>query len=142
MEKIVNSIDARLLDACQQRNLDPRSADGLPRSGLEAVSSWFDHGMNTSQVSRAGNVVAWAPGKRDEQADRITVAATGPTDGYASISVADDGEGQEPDDFAATFCSLNTGNKRSIPFVQGKHTMGGTGALRFCGAGRVHAHNL
>ena len=111
-------------------------------SGLEAVSSWFDHGMNTSQVSRAGNVVAWAPGKREEQADRITVAATGPTDGYASVSIADDGEGQEPDDFAETFCSLNTGNKRSIPFVQGKHTMGGTGALRFCGAGRVHAHNL
>ncbi len=142
VEKIVNSIDARLLDACRQRNLDPRSVDGIPLSGLEAVSSWFDHGMNTSQVSRAGNVVAWAPGKRDEQADRITVAATGPTDGYASISVADDGEGQEPDDFATTFCSLNTGNKRSIPFVQGKHTMGGTGALRFCGAGRVHAHNL
>ena len=142
VEKIVNSIDARLLDACRQRGLDPRSVDGLPPSGLEAVSSWFDHGMNTSQVSRAGNVVAWAPGKREEQADRITVAATGPTDGYASVSIADDGEGQEPDDFAETFCSLNTGNKRSIPFVQGKHTMGGTGALRFCGAGRVHAHNL
>ena len=29
-----------------------------------------------------------------------------------------------------------------MPFVQGKHTMGGTGALRFCGAGRVYAHNL
>lgn len=142
VEKIVNSIDARLLDACRQRDLDPRSVDGLPSSGLEAVSSWFDHGMNTSQVSRAGNVIAWAPGKRDEQADRITVAATGATDGYASISIADDGEGQEPDEFAATFCSLNTGNKRSIPFVQGKHTMGGTGALRFCGAGRVHAHNV
>lgn len=142
VEKIVNSIDARLLDACRQRDLDPRSVGGLPTSGLEAVSSWFDHGMNTSQVSRAGNVIAWAPGKRDAQADRITVAATGSTDGYASISIADDGEGQEPDDFAATFCSLNTGNKRSIPFVQGKHTMGGTGALRFCGAGRVHARNL
>ncbi len=142
VEKIVNSIDARLLDACRQRDLDPRSVDSIPSSGLEAVSSWFDHGMNTSQVSRAGNVIAWAPGKRDEQADRITVAATGPTGGYASISIADDGEGQEPDDFPATFCSLNTGNKRSIPFVQGKHTMGGTGALRFCGAGRVHAHNL
>ena len=142
VEKIVNSIDARLLDACRQHDLDPRAVDGIPSSGLEAVSSWFDHGMNTSQMSRAGNVIAWAPGKRDEQADRITVAATGPTDGYASISIADDGEGQEPDDFGATFCSLNTGNKRSIPFVQGKHTMGGTGALRFCGAGRVHAHNL
>ena len=63
VEKIVNSIDARLLDACRQRDLDPRAVDGTPSSGLEAVSSWFDHGMNTTQMSRAGNVIAWAPGK-------------------------------------------------------------------------------
>ena len=142
VEKIVNSIDARLLDACRQHGLEPRSGADVPGSGLEAVSAWFDHGMNTDQVSKAGNVMAWGPGKLAAQADRITVTATGPTDGYASITVADEGEGQEPDAFADTFCSLNTGNKRSIPFVQGKHTMGGTGALRFCGAGRVHAHNL
>ncbi len=142
VEKIVNSIDARLLDACQQQGIDPRSTADVPSGGIEAVSMWFDHGMNTRQMSRSGNVVAWAPAMRDGQAEQITVAATGATDEYASITIADAGEGQEPSAFADTFCALNTGNKRSIPFVQGKHTMGGTGALRFCGAGRVHAHNL
>ena len=142
VEKIVNSIDARMLDACRKDGLDPQDADKVPPSGMEAVFRWFDHGMNTSQASRAGNIAAWSPAKRDEQAEHITVAATGPVEGFASITIADSGEGQEPDSFGTTFCSLNTGNKRSMPFVQGKHTMGGTGALRFCGAGRVHAHNL
>lgn len=142
VEKIVNSIDARMLDACHKAGLNPQDVDNVPQTGVEAVARWFDHGMNTDQVSRSGNIAAWSPSKRDEQAEQITVAATGSLDGFASITIADSGEGQEPDRFAATFCSLNTGNKRSIAFVQGKHTMGGTGALRFCGAGRVHAHNL
>ena len=142
VEKIVNSIDARMLDACRSKKLDPQDAEHVPPTGMDAVLRWFDHGMNSGQASRAGNIAAWSPAKRDEQAEQITVAATGSVDGFASITIADSGEGQEPDHFAATFCSLNTGNKRSMPFVQGKHTMGGTGALRFCGAGRVHAHNL
>ena len=142
VEKIVNSIDARMLDACHREGLDPQDVDNVPPTGMEAVQRWFDHGMNTDQASRAGNIAAWSQAKRNEQAEQITVAATGQVDGFASITIADSGEGQEPDKFPATFCSLNTGNKRSMPFVQGKHTMGGTGALRFCGAGRVHAHNL
>ncbi|MDE0269556.1 MAG: hypothetical protein OXI96_11110 [Acidimicrobiaceae bacterium] len=144
VEKIVNSIDARMLDACHSRKLDPQDADNVPANGMEAVFQWFDHGMKTEQVSRAGNIAAWSSSIRKKHAEYITVAATGylNKNGFASITVADSGEGQEPDSFASTFCSLNTGNKRSIPFVQGKHTMGGTGALRFCGAGRVHAHNL
>ena len=34
--------------------------------------------------------------------------------------------------FPDTFMSISKGNKQSIPFVQGKFNMGGTGALRFC----------
>ena len=141
VEKIVNSIDARMLNACRERGVNPQ-AEKVPQSGIGAVHEWFEHGLNTEQASRAGNISVWAPSKRDQQSEHITVAATGTVGDYASISVADTGEGQEPDDFPSTFCSLNTGNKRAIPFVQGKHTMGGTGALRFCGAGRVHAHQL
>ena len=141
VEKIVNSIDARMLNACHEQGVDPQGVN-VPASGPAAVHEWFDHGMSTDQVSRAGNVTVWAPGKQHAQAENITVAATGKVGDYASITVADSGEGQEPDVFGSTFCSLNTGNKRSIPFVQGKHTMGGTGAFRFCGAGRVHAHQL
>ena len=32
-----------------------------------------------------------------------------------------------------TLLSLNKANKLRTPFVQGKHNMGGTGVLRFCG---------
>ena len=141
VEKIVNSIDARMLNACHINQVDPRGPLA-PQSGIEAIYEWFDHGMNTKQASRAGNIAVWSRNKRDEQADHITVAATGSTNGFASITIADSGEGQEPDHFGSTFCSLNTGNKRSIPFVQGKHTMGGTGALRFCGGRRIDAHQF
>ena len=143
VEKIVNSIDARMLNACHENGIDPQVSD-VPQSGIEAIHKWFDHGLKTEQASRAGNISVWSSSKRNEQSEHITVAATGGrrSNDYASISIADTGEGQEPDNFASTFCSLNTGNKRAIPFVQGKHTMGGTGVLRFCGAERVNAHQL
>ncbi len=142
VEKIVNSIDARLLNACQANGYNPHNYTDLPQTGQEAICRWFEHGLNTDQISRAGNIAAWYQSKINEQAEQITVTATGARGSFASITIVDTGEGQEPDCFGDTFCSLNTGNKRSVPFVQGKHTMGGTGALRFCGAGRVRAHNL
>ena len=142
VEKVVNSIDARLLNACREAQVDPRDGKASPGTGVEAVARWFDHGLRTEQASKAGSIAVWASAKRNLEAEQITVAATGSVDGPACISIADSGEGQEPDEFAATFCSLNTGNKRSVSFVQGKHTMGGTGALRFCGGDSVHAHRL
>jgi hypothetical protein len=45
----------------------------------------------------------------------------------------DNGEGQTADDFPRTFLSLSAGNKKSIPFVQGKFNMGSSGVLRYCG---------
>lgn len=43
------------------------------------------------------------------------------------------GEGQCPEGFKSTFLSLSEGNKRSIPFVQGKYNMGSSGVLGYCG---------
>ena len=50
-----------------------------------------------------------------------------------SITIADDGEGQTPAQMPNTILSLLKGNKNSIPFVQGKFNMGGSGVLEFCG---------
>ena len=50
-----------------------------------------------------------------------------------SITIVDDGEGQTPSDMPKTILSLHRGNKNSIPFVQGKFNMGGSGVLEFCG---------
>ena len=42
-------------------------------------------------------------------------------------------EGQTPDSFPDTFCSIHQSNKNKVKFVQGRYNMGGTGTLRFCG---------
>ena len=70
-----------------------------------------------------------------QQGRLLTVAATGfsPRDGNPSLTVADQGEGQTPDNVPHTFMSLQKSNKLRIPFVQGKFNMGGTGALLFSG---------
>ena len=53
------------------------------------------------------------------------------------MSLYDAGEGQMPEAFPTTFCSLihadDSGSyKGAIPFVQGRFNMGGTGVLPFC----------
>jgi hypothetical protein len=50
-----------------------------------------------------------------------------------AITIYDNGEGQNPDNFEDTFLSLLQGNKNEIHFVQGKYNMGGSGAIIFCG---------
>lgn len=130
VEKIVNSIDARLLNACLSVGVDPESEDA-PKSIREAVATFFE---SASMGPESGRVKYWPAAKRTEQGRLITVAATGnKPPGNATYSIADAGEGQRPSMFPHTFLSLNRGNKLRIPFVQGKFNMGGTGALRFCG---------
>jgi hypothetical protein len=53
--------------------------------------------------------------------------------GLPCYTFADNGEGQAPQDFKSTFLSLSTGNKKDIPFVQGKYNMGSSGVLGYCG---------
>ena len=50
------------------------------------------------------------------------------------LSFYDAGEGQLPENFPSTFCSLIYGSdegsyKGAVPFVQGRFNMGGTGVL-------------
>jgi hypothetical protein len=53
--------------------------------------------------------------------------------GLPCYTFVDNGEGQNPDDSETTFLSLSTGNKKNIPFVQGKYNMGSSGVLGYCG---------
>lgn len=62
----------------------------------------------------------------------ITGAKT-KADGYPCYTFADNGEGQYPESFEDTFLSLSKGNKKDIPFVQGKFNMGSSGVLSYCG---------
>jgi hypothetical protein len=131
VEKIVNGVDARLLDACLRAGDDPESQTA-PQSMREAVVRYFEHRPNPAR-SR-GRISDWSDAEATAQGRLLTVAATGymPADGRPSLTVADQGEGQTPDSVPGTFMSLQKSNKLRIPFVQGKFNMGGTGALQFC----------
>jgi hypothetical protein len=53
--------------------------------------------------------------------------------GLPCFTFVDNGEGQNADRFEETFLSLSSGNKKDIPFVQGKYNMGSSGVLGYCG---------
>jgi hypothetical protein len=137
VEKLVNSIDARLMSECLAAGIDPES-EKAPNSIREAVAKFVEkHPKPTAEV--AGRMRDWTPDFRTKVARDITLAATGarPREGKPCFTIVDSGEGQTPDRFPETLLSLNRSNKLRIRFVQGKFNMGGTGVLKFCGS-----HNL
>lgn len=132
VEKLINSVDARLMHECLARGINSESP-AAPQSIRESVARFFEEG--TSDSIYRGQIGAWDNEKRRDVARGITLAATGMKvqDGDPCITIADTGEGQTPRKFPETFLSLEKSNKLRIPFVQGKFNMGGTGVLEFCG---------
>jgi hypothetical protein len=132
VEKIVNGVDARLVDASLRAGVDPEGADS-PKSIREAVARFFEHKEKPGPSD--GLIADWSDSVATGHGRLLTVTATGnkPSDGDLSLTVADQGEGQTPNAMPSTFLSLHRSNKLRIPFVQGKFNMGSTGALLFCG---------
>jgi hypothetical protein len=142
VEKLVNSIDARLMDACLTRGIDPESPSA-PQSIHHAVARFYDEDSNPSRIL-AGQIKEWSSDKRKQVALGITVAATGAKASRPgenpSFTIADCGEGQTPERMPDTLLSLpdpDRSTKAKVAFVQGKFNMGSTGVLKFCGK-----HNL
>ncbi|MGB8646834.1 MAG: hypothetical protein WCF84_16460 [Anaerolineae bacterium] len=137
IEKLVNSVDARLMNECLTRGIDPEGPQA-PQTTRQAVGQFFDPDID-SNSDRAGRISEWSNDKRKTIAEGITLTATGapPREGKPCFTISDCGEGQTPAKMPDTFLSLTGSNKLRIPFVQGKFNMGGTGILRFCGR-----HNL
>ncbi len=121
VEKLVNSMDARLLDACRCAGIDPEGRDA-PQSISEARTRFFS-GVELTELARG--ITLAITGSRVEQT------------GMPCITICDTGEGQSPKSVPDTFMSIDKKNKLRIPFVQGKFNMGGTGALMFCGTKRL-----
>ncbi len=111
MEKIVNSFDHMLIKQCKLKGIEPSSSDA-PATMEEARKTLF-----TEEELEKQQVWVITDGTKEEE----------------NIIVADTGEGQSPEQFERTLLSLQSGNKNSIPFVQGKFNMGSTGAVVFCG---------
>ena len=102
VEKLVNSIDACLMNECLLRGINPEDPINAPKSIEEAVAVFF--GEAKSKQAPHSPVAEWLPAKRMEIAKRITLAATGARGraGNASFTITDCGEGQTPDSFPAT----------------------------------------
>ena len=129
IEKIVNSVDARLVDASRLAGCDPEGPNA-PGSMRHAVARFFEGREHPKPAD--GRIAEWPNDKATSEGRLLTVAATGHMPpGQPSLTVADQGEGQTPDAFPDTFMSIQRNNKLRIPFVQGKFNMGGTGALQF-----------
>lgn len=126
IEKLINSIDAKLLAAA-------RLAGCLPKTGTSPQAA------DTPQSISAARDRFFKPDLKDlEKLSRsISVSATGAKPkGRPCFTIVDDGEGQTPTLMPLTILSLHKGNKDKIKFVQGKFNMGGTGVLEFCGIER------
>jgi hypothetical protein len=133
VEKVVNAVDARLMNECLVRGIDPEGP-AAPQSIRQAVAMFFDEKYRPDSP-HAGQVKSWPNEKRTETARWLTLVATGvgPRSGNPSFTISDQGEGQTPEKMPDTFLSLTKSNKLRIPFVQGKFNMGGTGVFEFCG---------
>jgi hypothetical protein len=130
-EKLVNSVDARLINECFVHGIDPKDMAKAPRSITQAVSRFFE-GAEPGKKQTSGLIENWTDDRIREVARGITLTATG-TRPTLNLTVSDVGEGQSPRRLPNTILSLNRANKMYIPFVQGQFNQGGTGALRFCG---------
>jgi hypothetical protein len=133
VEKVVNAVDATLLNKCLERGIDPEGP-AAPKSIRQAVAMFFDD-MFDPESPHAGQVKNWPDKKRTDTARWLTLVATGAgaRSGNPCFTISDRGEGQTPERMPDTFLSLTKSNKLRIPFVQGKFNMGGTGVFEFCG---------
>ena len=130
VEKIINSVDARLVNAALIAGVDPE-AQGAPESMRAAVARFFEGKPHPKPSD--GRTADWSDARATSEGSLLTVTATGKgaKEGSPGLTIADQGEGQTPDAFPDTFMSVGRSNKLRIPFVQGKFNMGGTGALLF-----------
>lgn len=122
VEKFTNGVDAILLKRCKAMGIDPR-APNAPQSMSDAIESFFGDLTDVTKI-------------RGLAEENLVLYATG-SKARPCLSIYDAGEGQLPEDFPKTFCSLihasaDGSYKGAIPFVQGRFNMGGTGVLPFC----------
>jgi hypothetical protein len=128
VEKITNGIDAILMRKVRAAGVDPRGSQAPPTMS-KAIEKFYGDLFAKSREEI-----------RQIAEDSMILYATG-TKSRPALSFYDAGEGQLPDDFPKTFCSLIYGSdegsyKGAVPFAQGRFNMGGTGVLPFCGDDR------
>jgi hypothetical protein len=132
-EKLVNTIDSRLMLECMLVGINPEDETNAPKSMREAVNRFIEKTWSGTLKVTGGRVEEWPPKMRTQVAEGISVFVTGPKGLKPCVNVADLGEGQTPEAFPVTLLSLGKRNKFKVRFAQGKYGQGSSGALRFCG---------
>ena len=130
VEKLVNSIDAVLMRACLEKNIEPTNVRA-PNSVEDAQNKFFN--------IKNGKLSTISTSERTALAKKIALVAAG-SKSIPTLSIIDQGEGQTPMDLPNTLLSLSQSNKIKVKFVQGKFGMGGSGAVRFCGTEKERNH--
>jgi hypothetical protein len=130
-ELMTNMVDAVLMKHAYLKKIDPKSPKA-PRTMYEAV----DKLVKPLQGGKLVNLDPNDPWLREFASKNLVIGITGAKnkkEGLPCYTFVDNGEGQKPEEFKRTFLSLSEGNKRNIPFVQGKYNMGSSGVLGYCG---------
>jgi len=135
-ELMTNMVDSILTRECLAKGIDPISSDA-PKSMHAAVKE-FD--LVEKSLSGGKIINADKSSRRSFAEKNLIIGVTGfketqrkTNNIWPCYTFADNGEGQHSSDFKDTFLSLSAGNKKEIPFVQGKYNMGSSGVLGYCG---------
>lgn len=129
---MANMVDAVLVKRVRETGIDPKGEDA-PRSMGDAVDTHIKdlHGGRLSLLGREHD--GWLKGFAGKNLVIGVTGARTAKEGLPCYTLVDNGEGQHPVDFAGTFLSLSSGNRKGIPFVHGKHSMESAGVLQYCG---------
>jgi hypothetical protein len=130
-ELMTNMVDAVLMKHALQKGIDPKG-----RKAPATMHRAVDMLIKPLRGGKLTNLDPNDPWLRQFAQSNLVIGVTGAKTKRAGLpcyTFADNGEGQNPDQFETTFLSLSTGNKKDIPFVQGKYNMGSSGVLGYCG---------
>ncbi len=130
-ELMTNMVDAVLMKHALQKGINPKGSNA-PATMHIAV----DKLIKNLRGGKLTNLDAKDDWLRSFAQSNLIIGVTGARSkrkGLPCYTFVDNGEGQHPDNFESTFLSLSTGNKKDIPFVQGKYNMGSSGVLGYCG---------
>ena len=130
-ELMTNMVDAVLMRHALEKNIDPKGKKA-PATMHVAVDTLIKK-LRGGKLTSLDSTDPWL---RTFAQRNLIIGVTGARSrrkGLPCYTFVDNGEGQHPEKFESTFLSLSTGNKKDIPFVQGKYNMGSSGVLGYCG---------
>jgi hypothetical protein len=130
-ELMTNMVDAVLMKYALKTGIDPKG-----KKAPQTMHAAVDVLIKKLRGGKLTNLDTNDPWLRDFAQSHLVIGVTGAKTkrtGLPCYTFVDNGEGQAPENFESTFLSLSKGNKKDIPFVQGKYNMGSSGVLGYCG---------